>query len=41
MTGVMGLFVILLVTGWKLSRPEGGVLLALYVAYMAFLVVGV
>jgi cation:H+ antiporter len=40
MTGVMGLFVVLLVTGWKLSRPEGGLLLALYVGYMAFLVVG-
>lgn len=40
MTGVMGLFVVLLVTGWKLSRPEGGVMLALYLGYMAFLVVG-
>jgi cation:H+ antiporter len=40
MTGVMGLFVVLLVTGWKLSRPEGGVMLALYIGYMAFLVIG-
>ena len=39
MTGVMGLFLVLLVTGWKLSRAEGAVLFTLYVAYMAFLVV--
>ncbi|MFP6742807.1 MAG: sodium:calcium antiporter, partial [Alphaproteobacteria bacterium] len=40
MTGVMGLFVVLLVTGWKLSRAEGAAMLALYVGYMAFLAVG-
>ena len=36
--GVMGLFLTLLVTGWRLSRIEGAVLFTLYVAYMAFLV---
>ena len=36
--GVMGLFLTLLVTGWRLSRIEGAVLFALYIAYMAFLV---
>ena len=39
MTGVMGLFLVLLVTGWKLSRIEGAVLFSLYLAYMAFLMV--
>ena len=36
--GVMGLFLTLLVTGWRLSRIEGAVLFTLYIAYMAFLV---
>ncbi len=39
--GVMGLFLVLLVTGWRLSRIEGAVLFTLYLAYMAFLALGV
>ena len=37
MTGVMGIFVVLLVTGWRLSRAEGAILFALYAAYMTYL----
>ena len=40
LTGVMGLFLAMLVTGWRLSRAEGAVLFALYLAYMAFLAQG-
>lgn len=39
MLGVTGLLVAFTVTGWRLTRLEGGVLLALYVAYLSYLVV--
>lgn len=40
LTGVTGLFFAMLVTGWRLSRAEGAVLFALYLAYMTFLAQG-
>jgi cation:H+ antiporter len=38
MLGVTMLLIVQLRSGWKLSRMEGGVLLALYCAYTAFLI---
>ena len=38
MLGVTALLLVQLRSGWKLSRAEGGLLLALYIGYTAFLV---
>lgn len=40
MAGVSGLFIAFLVTGWRINRIEGGVLLALYIGYMISLAFG-
>ncbi|VVS97762.1 calcium/sodium antiporter [Erythrobacter sp. EC-HK427] len=37
MAGTTALLLVMLRTGWKITRMEGGVLVALYVAYTAFL----
>ena len=40
MAGVSGLFIAFLVTGWRINRIEGAVLLALYIGYMISLASG-
>ena len=40
MTGVVVVFLIFLVTGWRLNRLEGGILFAAYLAYLAVVFLG-